>query len=476
MKVECGPVACRVLECTKDEWAKLWAALANPEGECLIRPDGAFASGLVGHVGRSGIELEGLPKPDESWRNRAIDPELLEGITLRDYQIKAIRKSMIHRRGIIAQATGSGKSEILAAIIKLIGGKSITITDTISAAEQLAERLKTRGIESVGMLGGGRKRLSDHNLVVSNSAYSRVRRRTKNFLKLLGEVRLLAFDEVHHLATSQTWLAVANACSAPYRIGLSATPFAAQFSVSDLKLVGALGDVIDRLPSKELRDDGYLAEPIVFLLDVGGSRVSPRIDDWLLIENLGVVEHEYRNNLIVSTCAAVLAVELDARILVLVRRINHGRFLNTTLNGMGISSRFSCGGKKFYGASGSAGYRRYEDVKNDFDAGEFSVLIGSTVFNESADMPATSDIILAAAGRHPRPLLQRLGRGMRRAPGKEIVRIWDFFDRQHWATKAQSNARVKVYGAEEIEVISKAGLVEQILARQLDPKELRGKL
>ena len=471
MWVEYGPVSSRIISCTREEWYTFWRALSNPEGEVLVGRDYTFLTGLAGHIQRSGITVEGLPEPDWAWWSAEVPRKLLVGIELRDHQVVAIRKAMTFRRGIIAQCTGAGKSAAYAALLKLIGPPTICITDTINAAEQLAGKLRNLGIEGVGMLGGGRKKLDEHNLVVSDSAYRRVRKEDKKFLGLLKKVRLFGIDEVHHLGSSRTWLEVAAACPAHHRIGLSATPFSPEFSASDLKLLGAMGDVIDIVPSKQLREQDLLAEPVVFMLPVAGERCDPSQNDWAKLEKAAVAEHGYRNQLITLVCTRILAAQPEAKILLLVRRQKHGKLLTTALNEAKVKARFSFGGKRLFDEKGSLHYRSYEDVKEDFKAGEFSVLVGSVVYNESADIPIVTDVVMAAGGRSPRQLLQRLGRGERTSEGKPYVRIWDFWDSQHGITAKQSATRIEVYQAEQIRVISSPIVGQRIIDGTLAPAD-----
>jgi CRISPR/Cas system-associated endonuclease/helicase Cas3 len=47
------------------------------------------------------------------------------GVQLRDYQVKAVNAALQQHRGIIKCATGGGKTWILAAILKALGGKYV---------------------------------------------------------------------------------------------------------------------------------------------------------------------------------------------------------------------------------------------------------------------------------------------------------------------------------------------------------------
>ena len=105
-------------------------------------------SGLSQRLKAAGLVLEGEPTfPDLS---ALIHPDMLQGVTLRDYQVAALHLFGNISRGVVAHATGAGKSEFLAAVMQMIGPPSLCIVDTTASAGQLATRLRDRGLRSVG--------------------------------------------------------------------------------------------------------------------------------------------------------------------------------------------------------------------------------------------------------------------------------------------------------------------------------------
>jgi len=470
--IEYGTIASRIVHCDPTEWQSVCHSLNNPEGEAFFRPDYAFLSGLTAWFRHCGIRVDGDLVPDTKWLTTDIPRDLLPGIELRDYQIPPVQKALCYKRGIIANCTGAGKTIEYAALVKLLGGKSICIFETTAAAEQMLECLKEYGLESCGIIGGGKKRYADHMLVVSDSAYSRIVKRDERFAQHLHECKLLAFDEVHHLGSSKTWLQVCLYCPAPYRIGLSATPFDEEWGVSDLTLVGAVGGIIDLLPSKVLRDAGYLAEPFVFMIPVAGATVDLVLSNWVEIEKQAIVQHEYRNNLIISICSHTVQKIPDAKMLVLVRQEKHGRFLCKKLNELGVRARFSFGSKRMYDENDRCVHRSYSKVRAEFEAGEFSVLLGSVVYDESQDMPSVTDLVLASGGKKMRRLKQRLGRGERKCTGKKHVRVYDFYDSQHPSTARHSRQRSEGYAEEEIFEVTNPKVVNDLVNGRVHPDQV----
>jgi superfamily II DNA or RNA helicase len=472
VRIEYGTIASRVVECHPVEWQNVCHSLVNPDGEAFFRPDFGFLSGLTSWFRHCGIQVDGDLVPNWDWLKYDLPRNMLEGITLRDYQVGPVLKAMCYQRGIIANCTGAGKTIEYAMLLKLIGGKSICIFETTAAAEQMMDCMRSYGINNVGMIGGGKKLYDDHLFVVSDSAYVRIGKGDVRFMKHLSECRLLAFDEVHHLGSAKTWLQICLYCPAPYRIGLSATPFEEEIGVSDLRLIGAVGGVIDFLPSKKLRDAGYLAEPVVFMIPVAGEAIDPCINNWTHIEAQAIVNHEYRNNLVTSICAHTKHHIPDAKILVLVRQEKHGRELCKRINALGIRARFSFGSKKMYDENDRCTTRKYSKVREELEAGEFSVLIGSVVYDESQDMPSVTDLILASGGKKLRRLKQRLGRGERMCDGKKYVRVYDFYDSQHPSTTKHSQKRTEGFAEEEIFVVTNPKIVNDLVSGRVHPDQV----
>lgn len=78
--------------------------------------------------------------PDE------INADFLPGITLKDFQIDAIRKVCTTECGVVSITTGGGKSEIMAAICKVMNCPTVIIAEQIVVIDQLRDRLDLRDV------------------------------------------------------------------------------------------------------------------------------------------------------------------------------------------------------------------------------------------------------------------------------------------------------------------------------------------
>lgn len=66
-----------------------------------------------------------------------------------------------------------------------------------------------------------------------------------------------------------------------------------------------------------------------------------------------------------------------------------------------------------------------EDILDDFSNGEYDCLIAMHCLDEGVDVPSASKAILLCNSTNPREFIQRLGRVLRRHPGKNKAKIYD---------------------------------------------------
>lgn len=98
-----------------------------------------------------------------AWTHQAADPDTvgknyLPGITLEDYQVEAIRKGLRTEVGIFSMPTGSGKTEVMAGIIKGTPVPTVIIAEQRVIIEQTKQRLELRDVVSddgVGLFYAG---------------------------------------------------------------------------------------------------------------------------------------------------------------------------------------------------------------------------------------------------------------------------------------------------------------------------------
>lgn len=402
-----------------------------------------FPSGLleqiIHHLEESGLECNIGINRERIWQNKdaplwtLLHSVMFDGITLRNYQVDATRDLIVNGSGIAWMATNSGKTEIIAAIAKILPGRSLILTTKKDILYQTAERLGMRLGEKIGIIGDGS--LSVERVTVGMIQTLCKKLNDKVELGRLQNMECVMFDECHHVA-AKTSQQVMLAIPAPYRFGFSGTPLSYD-TLTDLILIGATGPVVVEVTNQDLIQSGISATPTVHMHTVGEEEYWE--EDWQEAYGLGIVNYDARNDLIVQEIQENAGVR---SVLILVERMEHGRILKSRLP-------FSV----FVNGSDSVDDRKV--ALDSLRAGLGNIVIATPIFDEGVDVPAVDMIVLAGGGKGHKKLLQRIGRGMRKKEEDNRLIILDFVDQTNWHLMQHSMARAEIYEAEGFEIILK---------------------
>lgn len=441
--------------------AKLLQSYLN-DFECgnslLNDADDTFYSGLVPWLSQQGVDfqIEDDQQPEPlAVKDIVVDPTILKNRTLRDYQIAATRKAMHYGRGIVQSPTGSGKSEMAAAAyahFNLYGlvDTMVYLTPTIFLMEQTASKLEYFGLGPVGRVGGGYKFKPGYQIYVFvvSSAYRGLQKRT--IANFIARADLLVLDEAHH-AAAKSWTQVAEWCRSPYRLAYTATVHDDPecYSYIDMVLIGLMGPIFFEVRSKELRERGYLADPLVTVLRTRSQRIT--LWDWDGVYVAGIVHNRIRNSMIVSLAAGCF--KGGNKVMIFISRRKHGHRLAKAL--VPITGKEVCfvhgdNTAHIYRPSGIVKRHRWsvKDIADYINERDQAILITTTVLDEGLDIPVINVLIMGTAMKKYRRTVQRCGRGMRPKEGQNKVFIFDFYDDNHPYLEKHSKYRLWTYEEE----------------------------
>ncbi len=152
---------------------------------------------------------------------------------LRPYQEAALNAWREEKgQGVVILPTGAGKTILGIAAIALTKRPAIVLVPTRILLEQWRERLREQFKMPIGILGDGKHELAPVMVATFESGY--------RYMNWIGNrFPLLIVDEVHHFGSGMRDEAL-EMCTAPYRLGLTATP------VTDSKIRKRLGELIGR--------------------------------------------------------------------------------------------------------------------------------------------------------------------------------------------------------------------------------------
>jgi len=404
------------------------------------------------------IELANPPSKNIERINAPKD--LLEGITLYDFQASSVSKSLMLKFGLNEIPTSGGKSEIMLSLLRhLLNEKTINSQDislvtvpSVPLAEQFKKRALERGFstDEIGVFHGNKKQINCPIVVaVCNSLVRGINKQDKKVLNLIYRCVALLFDEVHHLR-SETWVKVALAASRSnlkYLLGYSgsATHEEDIFKNSgDALIYGLTGGPIYRIQPSYLRKIGLTSEPLIYYEKIGGG-MAKYPGKWHNIYNKYIVENEKRNKAIKSWVDKFVSLGFPA--MILVQRKEHANNLMHLLQDHRIISVFGGSTAVVWEETGLETYQiDYGAFSDQFEKGSYDIIVASQVFDEGVDLPSVGMVVLAGGGKSRIKALQRLGRGVRgKKQGPNRVYVLDFDDNTHVYMKAHSKKRKQIF-------------------------------
>jgi len=175
-------------------------------------------------------------------------------VKLRDYQEEAFKEWVRNNcRGVIVLPVGSGKTLVALKAIEYLAVKTVILVPTIDLLHQwknvLIEKLGVSK-DKVGVFGGGRREVKELTVMTYDSAYI-------NLDKYPIYFGLVVADEVHH-AVAPNYRKTFDLITAPYRLGLTATPHRSDGLHRHYGEI--IGEIVYTLEPRELQEKGFLAK------------------------------------------------------------------------------------------------------------------------------------------------------------------------------------------------------------------------
>lgn len=418
-----------------------------------------------------GADLRKLAAGDLSvlWQHRVEGSADLGRFKLHDYQEAAVEKAIRAMRGVIEMATGAGKTVVAAGIMRRLGLPALYIVGSTKIAAQAVETFRDANFK-VGQIGGGRRR--PRGEIVVCTIQSLVRLIKKGKANDLLDRPVIFWDEVHHLS-AETWTLSGRLSRAQYRFGMSGTPFRGDgFEFyEDIILRGIAGERIVYIPSYFLRKRGYLADPYVAMVTIKQNPHARQFvwsNDWHRIYKFGVVENEPRNEIAMQIAHQLY--EQGHKVLVVVQQIAHGDSLMQALHEKGVTVEFLKGGDAIRYMNTDSVAERFEEwdtTRAYLESSDRWVRIASPVLDEGVDLPAITAIIILAGGKSPIKTIQRIGRGLRRKEGENVVLVFDFKDDYHRVLKHHSRQRLSWYARHRFNISEGVESVSHLLDKPL---------
>lgn len=413
------------------------------------RLSSTFPAGLVDFV-KDALENEGVTVAIDDKRLCPPIAPLPEKITLfgvsfeypYDYQLECMREMVIKQRGIIHVATGGGKTEIACLVAACLRLPTLFIVPGRELLYQTQKRFAKRfdiPVDDIGIIGDGQWRPNQWiTVAIVASLYEGLKAGKERVQTFLDKVQLLFIDECHH-GSAESYYDVARACNAYFRFGMSGTPMH-RTDGADLKLIAITGPVIYAIRNKFLIERGVNCSAEINLVSIREPTI-PKKTPYQDVYRVGITENTVRNRKIGEIASQLVAK--GRRVVILVREIAHGKQLDKKLWTFTEQPTLT---HQFINGQESTFVR--QKALKDFENGDLSVLIATSILDEGVDLPCIDAIILAGGGKSTIKTLQRIGRGLRQGDGTELI-VVDMIDFQHRYLLQHSQQRLLDYKTED---------------------------
>jgi DNA phosphorothioation system restriction enzyme len=456
-----------------ERFDRLWNNL-DPNVQVYTLPDAARASIL---------KLRADPRP-YSLSNRNIltlsvnEPRVPPELALRDYQLEAIEAWFANQcRGILEMATGTGKTKTSLSAMARFYDRERRIALVISVpyqhlVDQWFEDVKTFGLHPIlaykrknDWLNKLRQQVVEYNrgdrkiISVITTHTTFIDPEFQSILSSIQSSCLLIADEAHHLGAARSRASLPQNISA--RLGLSATPNRWYDDDGTTALRNYFGDTVFRLDLGDAIKHGILV-PYVYY---------PQVVELTLDE---MAEYHQISEQI-AKLAAILSGKYDEALSERLERLlfQRTRLLNraseklTALKAL-ISNTpdaqhtlFYCAPEQIDQVSHIVGWEQGWNISRftaeedtdtrqrllaDFDSCNIQALVAMKCLDEGVDVPSTRTAYILASSSNPREFIQRRGRVLRRAPGKDRAYIYDFIvvPPQSWYIENGSGSDISI--------------------------------
>ncbi len=371
--------------------------------------------------------------------------KVLNGIVLRDYQNEAVNVALKNKLGLLEIGTGGGKTAIMAEVIRQANMKTLVVVDKIELLRQTKKVFEdTFGLE-VGQLGGGEL---DTSKFITVATIQTINKNIVKYIPFLMGIRMVIFDEAHHVASNSFVKLGRYLPNTEYRIGVSGT--CTRDDGNDMQIHSVTGFKIFDLSSKTLIEKGWLVKPTIRFIknympkeEILNLELNTKeglineTDNYAGFYEQFIYLNKWRNKVIKK----LVEENKGKKILVLTKLVAHGDMLANEL-----------GGKHLYGGTNKEERKK---LFEDFTKGDLNILVSTvSIWSEGLDCPPLKVIINCSANKGNVKTIQMLGRVLRTLSGKKNALYYDFIDESRFfRTASYARQRALKNQGHDIEII-----------------------
>lgn len=322
---------------------------------------------------------------------------------LRPYQNRLVKRAKAalkkSRNTLCVASTGAGKTIMLAALAKEIGGKTLILQHRQELLDQNMSKFKRVNPDwECSIFNATTKSMAGDAVFASQQTL------TRN-LDILPQFSHVIVDETHHIV-APTYAKIIEACQEKnpkmYLSGWTATPERGD----KLSLKRFFTNVADKITIRELVGLGFLVPPAAFVVDLG---VQSRLQE---------VEKRASHFGDQAAVAEILDTRpINEEVVKHWREKAYGRktivFCSTVQHARDVAETFEQDGIKAGLIHGDMPDTERRHTLSSFDRGDTTVLCNVAVLTEGFDSQPVGCVILLRLCSEKGPMIQMIGRGLR---------------------------------------------------------------
>lgn len=351
-----------------------------------------------------------------------------ENLEKRDYQGVTVQKSLKKTRGIWCIGTGGGKTLISAELIGSLKVKPFMFYVLTKDLLYQTKSVFSKHLNcEIGQIGDGIVDIKDVNVCTKDAVIYCLNKNNKSFdlknykfdsadiwdesnlfaqsdvdkvVEVVKDCRGMIIDEAHHASSATIKDLVLASEKAYWRFGCTATY--AREDGEEMVIQGLFGKRIVDISLSYLIENNFLVPAGIFFVPVSFKDMPyksyPQIYNHCVIENEEVAKN-------VSDNANYLA-SLGKTNLILVSKITHGKIIKKYLKDADF-------------LTGKDSSKKRNKIIDNVRNGKQKILIATTLADEGLDIKNLDVVHIVGAGASVSRVPQRIGRVVRKSPGKK---------------------------------------------------------
>lgn len=345
------------------------------------------------------------PKPYAilPWNNTPFEP--------RYYQKEVIDLCISEGRGVVESAVGTGKSLMMAYIVKDLSVNTLIVVPSRGLLQQIYNDFAVWfGSSAVQMIDSKKVRQSNDlkpiRIVTIQSMAAL--QKSGDIGLLLNDIDALFLDEFHHAGSSSYTNLLPEIGHIYHRYGFTGT-----FLRNDNKILDLWGFLSTKLysyPAWKATQEGFLTPLTVVTHSLVGKKKMKYQKEY---------DENYCGNLeLLESILSICHENEGQQILILVnKKDKSGKIIHEYLSAFNIENSY---------ISGDDDKEVITETIESFNNLEFKILIGSSVIGEGIDVRSTDHLLNCQGGKSEIAIVQSTGRCVRLFKGKTMAYRHDF--------------------------------------------------